>query len=98
VPRERIETAPRGRLDVRAQAVRRYGAVDRLHVRAFEREVDGWENLVCGAALTAAVTMTAEPALARALQDAAASFPRPRLPYTAARHLKHARYTRLNAH
>ncbi|GAB2725844.1 hypothetical protein GCM10010442_54300 [Kitasatospora kifunensis] len=98
VPRERVETALRGRLDVRAQAVRRYGAVDRLHVRAFEREVDGWENLVCGAALTAAVTMTAEPALARALQDAAASFPRPRLPYTAARHLERARYTRLNAH
>ncbi|MFE9427947.1 PE-PGRS family protein [Kitasatospora sp. NPDC006697] len=97
-PRERVETALRGRLDVRAQAVRRFGTVDRLHVRTFEREVETWENLVCGAALAAATTMADQPALARALQDTAAAFPRPRLPYTAERHLDRARYTRLNAH
>lgn len=87
----------RGRLDVRAQATRRFGAVDRLHVRTFERDVRTWENLVCGAALSAAVPRAENPALARAFEDLARQFPRPRLSETAVRMLARARYTRLNA-
>lgn len=94
---DRLEPVLRGQLDTMAQATRRYGAVDRLHVRTFERDVEIWENLVCGAALTAAVPLATEARLARALEDTAANFPRPRLPVTAPRMLARARYTRLNA-
>ncbi|WP_394621613.1 McrC family protein [Lentzea sp. JNUCC 0626] len=46
-----VEGVLRGRLDLVRQATRRYGMVDRLHVRTFERTADIWENQVCGAAL-----------------------------------------------
>ncbi|GGV41934.1 hypothetical protein GCM10010495_69450 [Kitasatospora herbaricolor] len=98
-PAERVEPTLRGRLDIHRQIVRRYGAVDRLHVRTFERELVIWENQICGAALAAAVPLaTGKPALARALQAAAAQFPRPQLGATVTRLLRRARYTRLNRH
>ncbi|WP_328352469.1 McrC family protein [Streptomyces sp. NBC_00445] len=93
---DRVEPMLRGRLDAMAQATRRYGAVDQLHVRTFERDVEIWENLVCGAALSAAVPLASHATLARALKDTAAEFPRPRLPVTAPRMLARARYNRLN--
>lgn len=93
---DRVEPVLRGRLDVMAQATRRFGAVDRLHIRTFERDLQIWENLVCGAALSAAVPLATEAKLARALEDTAANFPRPRLPVTAPRMLARARYNRLN--
>ncbi|MCC3650909.1 McrC family protein [Streptomyces sp. S07_1.15] len=95
---DRVEPVLRGRLDVRAQATRRYGAVDQLHVQTFERDVHIWENLVCGAALSAAADLASDPALARALKDTAARFPRPTHPGDAPRMLARARYTRLNEH
>lgn len=98
VPGERVEPVLRGRIDVRAQAVRRYGAVNRLHVKTFEHSAVTWENLVCGAALTTAARMASDPNLAHDLRKTAACFPNPRLPHTAPRLLDNARYTRLNAH
>ncbi|MFP8903186.1 McrC family protein [Streptomyces atacamensis] len=95
---DRVEPVLRGRLDVRAQATRRYGAVDQLHVQTFERDVRIWENLVCGAALSAAADLATDPALAHALRDTAARFPRPTPPGDAPRMLARARYTRLNGH
>ncbi|MFJ9864867.1 hypothetical protein [Streptomyces sp. NPDC101165] len=42
---EQVQPVLRGQLDLRAQLTHRYGVVDRLHVRNFERRVDTWENL-----------------------------------------------------
>ncbi|MFP8885496.1 McrC family protein [Streptomyces mangrovi] len=95
---DRVEPVLRGRLDIRAQATRRYGAVDRLHVRTFERDARVWENLVCGAALSAAADLATDPALAHTLRETAARFPRPARPGDAPRMLARARYTRLNGH
>ncbi|MFE4512715.1 PE-PGRS family protein [Kitasatospora sp. NPDC056783] len=96
---ERVEPTLRGRLDIHRQIVRRYGAVDRLHVRTFERDLAIWENQICGAALAAAVPLAAgRPALAGELETAAARFPRPHLGATVTRLLRRARYTRLNEH
>ncbi|ANP54088.1 5-methylcytosine-specific restriction enzyme subunit McrC [Streptomyces griseochromogenes] len=94
---EQVRPVLRGQLDLRAQLTHRYGAVDRLHVRNFERRVDIWENLICGAALRAAIPLAADANLALALRDLAARFPRPQLPATAPRLLARARYTRLNS-
>ena len=94
---ERVQPVLRGQLDLRAQLTRRYGAVDRLHVRTFERRVDTWENLVCGAALHAAIPLAADPELARALRETAERFPRPRPEVTPSRLLARARYTRVNS-
>jgi 5-methylcytosine-specific restriction enzyme subunit McrC len=98
VPAERVEPVLRGRLDVRAQATRRYGAVDRLHVRTFERDEHIWENLVCGAALSQARerAWATDPQLARALAETAARFPQPTHPDEASGMLARARYNRLN--
>lgn len=96
VDRHSVETALRGRLDVLAQATRRYGMVDRLHVHTHERSADIWENQVCATALSAASHLTGDPDLARSLADCARSFPRP-IPRTLAlHHLRQDRYTRLN--
>ncbi|MFJ5231365.1 PE-PGRS family protein [Kitasatospora sp. NPDC088391] len=98
-PVDRIEPGLRGQLDIRRQVVRRYGAVDRLHVRTHERQPVIWENQICGAALAAAVRLAAgRPALARELAAVAAGFPNPRLDSTATRLLDRARYTRVNQH
>ncbi|MGW2744463.1 McrC family protein [Streptomyces sp. NPDC001450] len=94
---EQVQPVLRGQLDLRAQLTHRYGVVDRLHVRNFERRVDTWENLVCGAALHAAIPLAADANLALALRDLAERFPRPQLPVTAPRLLARARYTRLNS-
>ncbi|WP_191874227.1 McrC family protein [Streptomyces filipinensis] len=94
---EQVQPVLRGQLDLRAQLSRRYGAVDRLHVRTFERRAETWENLVCSAALHAAIPLAADPALARALRETAGHFPRPRPGVAASRLLARARYTRLNS-
>ncbi|MBB4932743.1 5-methylcytosine-specific restriction enzyme subunit McrC [Lipingzhangella halophila] len=96
VLRERVEPVLRGRLDATAQLARRYGRIDRLHVRAHERDADIWENRVCGTALAAAAETVRDAGLLRAVTRTAASFPRYRNPETALRALTRARYTRLN--
>ncbi|MFH8616696.1 PE-PGRS family protein [Streptomyces sp. NPDC017979] len=98
VRRERVDTTLRGRLDVEAQATRCFGAVDRLHLRTFEYEEGGWENLVCGAALTVAARRSTDPRLTRWLLDAAAGFPALRRPVDALPLLARGQYTRLNGH
>ncbi|MFI7414140.1 McrC family protein [Streptomyces sp. NPDC049627] len=94
---EQEQPVLRGQLDLRAQLSRRYGAVDRLHVRTFERRVDTWENLICGAALHAAIPLATDAELARALRDTAEHFPRPRPQVAVSRLMARARYTRLNS-
>lgn len=94
---EQVQPVLRGQLDLRAQLTQRYGAVDQLHVRTFERRVDIWENLVCGEALHAAIPLATHANLARALRDTAEHFPRPRPEVTASRLLARARYTRHNS-
>ncbi|MFF0475070.1 PE-PGRS family protein [Streptomyces sp. NPDC004284] len=98
VRRHRVDSALRGRLDVEAQATRCYGAVDRLHLQTFEYEDGGWENLVCGAALTVAARRSTDPRLTGWLLDAAARFPSPRRPQDALPLLARAGYNRLNSH
>ncbi|MGW0537005.1 5-methylcytosine restriction system specificity protein McrC [Streptomyces sp. NPDC003032] len=98
VRRQRVDTTLRGRLDVEAQATRCYGAVDRLHLQTFEYEDGGWENLVCGAALTVAARRSSDPRQTRLLLDAAAQFPSPRRPRDALLLLARGRYNRLNSH
>ncbi|MCQ4043254.1 McrC family protein [Streptantibioticus rubrisoli] len=98
VRRQRVGTSLRGRLDVEAQATRCYGAVDRLHVQTFEYEDGGWENLVCGAALTTAAERSLDPHLSRQLAAAARDFPSPVRPLDALALLSRGRYTRLNSH
>ncbi|WP_039938462.1 5-methylcytosine restriction system specificity protein McrC [Streptomyces himastatinicus] len=98
VRHHRVDTTLRGRLDVEAQATRCYGAVDRLHLQTFEYQDGGWENLVCGAALTVAARRSSDPAQTRWLLDAAAQFPSPRQPLDAVSLLQRGQYTRLNTH
>ncbi|MFI7318060.1 PE-PGRS family protein [Streptomyces venezuelae] len=98
VRRQRVETTLRGRLDVEAQATRCFGTVDQLHLQTFEYEEGGWENLVCGAALTVAARRSTDPRQTRWLLDAAARFPSPRRPMEALPLLARAQYTRLNNH
>ncbi|MFI2035034.1 McrC family protein [Streptomyces bottropensis] len=97
VRRRSVEPVLRGRLDVAAQATRRYGQLDQLHVRTFDREADIWDNRVLGSALKAALGLTASPDLARALHAAAYAFPQAPTPAAALRVLDRTHYTRLNA-
>ncbi|GAA2947568.1 MULTISPECIES: McrC family protein [Streptomyces] len=97
VRRRSVEPVLRGRLDVAAQATRRYGQLDQLHVRTFDREADIWDNRVLGSALEAALTLTASPGLARALRGAADAFPQAPTPAAALSALDRTHYTRLNA-
>ncbi|WP_411147574.1 McrC family protein [Streptomyces sp. A30] len=97
VRRRSVEPVLRGRLDVAAQATRRYGQLDQLHVRTFDREADIWDNRVLGSALKAALGLTASPDLARALHAAADAFPQAPTPAAALRVLDRTHYTRLNA-
>ncbi|MGW1955220.1 McrC family protein [Streptomyces sp. NPDC001920] len=94
---EQEQPVLRGQLDLRTQLSRRYGAVDRLHVRTFERHLGTWENLICGAALHAAIPLASDAGLARALRDLAEHFPRPRPEVKASGLMARARYTRLNS-
>ncbi|GAA2257282.1 hypothetical protein GCM10010415_18340 [Streptomyces atrovirens] len=97
VRRETVEPLLRGRLDVAAQATRRYGQLDRLHIRAFDRETDVWDNRVLGTALRVALRLTTHPGLARGLHGAAEAFPTAVSPAAALHALDRIRYTRLNA-
>lgn len=98
VGRQRVETTLRGRLNVEAQATRCFGAVDQLHVRTFEYEDGGWENLVCGAALAVAAERVTSPLLKHRLASTAMDFPNSlRLPDVLPL-LARAQYSGLNAH
>ncbi|PWI09049.1 PE-PGRS family protein [Streptomyces sp. NWU339] len=97
IRRETVEPVLRGRFDVAAQAVRRYGQLDRLHVRAFDRESDIWDNRVLGTALRAALRLTTHSGLARDLHGVAEFFPPATSPAAALHALDRIRYTRLNA-
>ncbi|WP_367319705.1 McrC family protein [Streptomyces sp. HUAS ZL42] len=97
VRRQSLEPVLRGRLDVAAQATRRYGQLDQLHVRTFDRETDIWDNRVLGTALKAALTMTTDSELARDLHGNVGAFPQATTPAAALRTLDRTRYTRLNA-
>lgn len=97
VRRSSAEPVLRGRLDAAAQATRRYGQLDRLHVRTFDREADIGDNRVLGSALRAALGLTAGPDLARALHGVAGAFPQAPTPAAALRTLDRISYTRLNA-
>ncbi|MFF5975179.1 PE-PGRS family protein [Streptomyces sp. NPDC012769] len=98
VRRQRVDTTLRGRLNVEAQATRCFGAVDQLHVSTFEYEDGGWENLVCGAALTAAAAQATSPLLRHQLASAAADFPNALRSRDVLPVLARAQYSALNAH
>ncbi|MFF5360693.1 McrC family protein [Streptomyces scabiei] len=97
VRRGNVEPVLRGRLDVTAQATRRYGQLDQLHVRTFDREVEIRDNRVLGSALKVALGLTTSPELARALHGIAGAFPQAPTPAAALRVLDRTHYTRLNA-
>jgi 5-methylcytosine-specific restriction enzyme subunit McrC len=94
---QQVELMLRGRLDVLAQATRRYGQLDQLHTLTFDRDVNTWENHVLHTALLAAGRLVSEPSLARQLTKAAAAFPANPAPGTASSLLYRANYNRLNA-
>ncbi|MGW6309039.1 5-methylcytosine restriction system specificity protein McrC [Streptomyces niveus] len=98
VRRHRVDTTLRGRLNVEAQATRCFGAVDQLHVDAFEYEEGGWENLVCGAALAAAAEQVSDPLLKHQLASTARDFPASLRVPDALPLLARARYSVLNDH
>ncbi|WP_326816196.1 McrC family protein [Streptomyces sp. NBC_01762] len=97
VRRDLVEPVLRGRLDLTAQVSRRYGQLDRLHLRTFERDAAIWENQVCSAALDLAARLADRREPSRAAAETAALFPRPTTRAAAVRMLTRARYTRLNA-
>lgn len=70
-----LEPTVRGRLDFTRQATQRYGMLDRLHVRTFDRTPAIWENEVCGAALQHAAKSAADPKLRQQARQLAAKFP-----------------------
>ncbi|MGW5440227.1 McrC family protein [Nocardia asteroides] len=91
-----LEPVLRGRLDIVAQATKRYGRLDQLHSRTFDRAIEIWENLLCGRALRTASAMVTDPELARQLSLTAIEFPTTATAGTVLRHLDRATYTRLN--
>ncbi|GAB2873306.1 McrC family protein [Streptomyces mayteni] len=95
-PVTRVEPHLRGKLDVRAQVTRGYGKVHELHLRTFERTPRIWENLICAAALDAALKRTDDKKLADMLAGTAKYFPPPPPAGDALRMLAGARYNRLN--
>ncbi|MFI5673986.1 McrC family protein [Streptomyces cellulosae] len=97
VRHESVEPVLRGRLDFAAQATRRYGQLDHLHVHTFDRETDIWDNRVLGTALQVALALTARSDLARELHGVTGAFPHAATPGAALRALDRMRYTRLNA-
>lgn len=72
---ESVDGVLRGRLDVAKQATRRFGMVDKLHVRTFDRTAEIWENQVCGAALRHAARTAESVQLRTRAQQLAARFP-----------------------
>lgn len=92
-----VEPVLCGRLDITAQVSRRFGQVDRLHIRTFDRDVAIWENMYCHAALARATRVAKSPELARAACDVAAGFPPCHEDRrTVLRWLATARYHRMN--
>jgi 5-methylcytosine-specific restriction enzyme subunit McrC len=97
VREDRTEPVLRGRLDLRAQVAHRYGMVDRLHVRTFDRQPDIWENQVCHAALLLGARVSRDPGVARAAKEVAGAFPaHPAGTRHAHNMLNRARYHRMN--
>lgn len=97
VRHESVDGVLRGRLDVVKQASRRYGMLDRLHVRTFDRRVEVWENEVCGSALRYASKHAETAALRREAGALAKQFPA--CPTEVARStLQRARHHRMNVH
>ncbi|PWG12303.1 PE-PGRS family protein [Streptomyces sp. V2] len=94
---ESVEQVLRGRLDVAAQVTRRYGRLDRLHIRTFDREAGIRDNRVLATALRAALPLTIGSGLARELHRVAAAFPPPVSPAAALQDLDRIAYTRLNS-
>src|SRR2546423_513694 len=68
---DHLEHVLRGRLDLQTQMTRRYGMVDRLHIRSFDRRPDIWENQVCHAALQAGARLAQDPTAARSAAETA---------------------------
>ncbi|WP_225850617.1 McrC family protein [Streptomyces sp. HPF1205] len=97
VRRQSLEPVLRGRLDITAQVSRRYGQLDQLHVRTFDRAADIWDNRVLGTALRMAHALTDHADLAHDLRTVADSFPQAPTPKAALHALDRTRYTRLNA-
>ncbi|MFD8077708.1 McrC family protein [Streptomyces sp. NPDC059718] len=97
VPHQSVGPVLRGRLDIAAQASRRYGQLDQLHVRTFDRETNIWDNRILGTALRAALTLTTGLDLARDLHSIAQAFPQAPTTDDALRALDRTQYTRLNA-
>lgn len=98
--REQTDTVLRGQLDVRRQATRRFGMVDELHLRTFDRDMAVWENLVCGVALDRAARVSQDAALTRSVREVAGYFPRdPAFGVRAAtQRLRNRQYHRMNRH
>ncbi|WP_155058473.1 McrC family protein [Streptomyces blattellae] len=96
VRRQSLEPVLRGRLDIAAQVSRRYGQLDQLRVRTFDRETDIEDNRVLGTALRVARTLATHPDLVRDLHAIADAFPQAPTPDAALRALDRTRYTRLN--
>ncbi|MFF0529429.1 McrC family protein [Nocardia amikacinitolerans] len=93
---EHVGPVLRGRLDAAAQATKRFGMLDRLHMRTFDREVDIWENQLCGHALRAAARQVTNSHLAREIGLVAKEFPVTGSPSSALRAVDRSRYTHLN--
>jgi 5-methylcytosine-specific restriction enzyme subunit McrC len=95
VRQDDVDVVLRGRLDFARQATQRFGMLDKLHVRTFDRRVDVWENEVCGAALVHAARITGNGGLRRDAGELAALFPSCS-PMSARATLARARHHRMN--
>lgn len=93
-----VESSVRGRIDVTAQATRRFGLLNGFHLHTVDRVAEVWENELCGAALAAAAGVAQDPALARDAADLAGCFPRPARPAALADRLPRLGYSRINQH
>ncbi|THV42147.1 McrC family protein [Glycomyces buryatensis] len=94
--RESVESVLRGSLDFGRQVSRRFGQVDRLHVRHFDRDDAIWENQACHTALCKAARLANHPDLALEAAALAKAFPRTDNLRSSAAALRRARYTRAN--
>ncbi|MEV0122656.1 PE-PGRS family protein [Streptomyces sp. NPDC050703] len=97
VRRQHLDTVLRGRLDITAQVSRRYGQLDHLHTRTFDREAEIWDNRVLSAALEVAQRYLANSELARRLHVLAEAFPPAPTRGAALHALDRIQYTRLNS-
>ncbi|MFD5826958.1 McrC family protein [Lentzea sp. NPDC060358] len=93
--REAVDGVMRGSLDVAKQATLRFGMIDKLHVRTFDRSTDICENRICGAALRYAARTTLREDLRTKANQLAARFPTCSVE-TARQTLARVRHNRLN--